>query len=85
MIVNGVSDTVQLVRLADNCNVDRRFIEKHWVESPATIRELMGTDAFRDSLKSLQRGIPLSDGDHVAALFHARQTASRRHTAKPVL
>lgn len=77
------NDTVQLVRFADNCNADRRFIEKHWVESPETVRELMATDAFKDSLRNLRRGVTLTDGDHVAALFHARQTVSRKHKAKP--
>jgi len=79
-----VNDTAQPVRFADNCNADRRFIEKHWVESPETIRELMTTDAFKDSLRGLQRGVSLTVGDHVAALFHARQTVSKKHRAKPV-
>ncbi len=79
-----LSDTAQLVRLAEICTADRRFIEKRWVESPQTIRELMSTDAFKDSLKRLQKGIPLSDGDYTAALFHAREAVSRKHKAKPV-
>ena len=64
-----VIDTGRLARFADNCNADRRFIEKHWVESPETISELMATDAFKDSLRGLRRGVTLTDGDHVAALF----------------
>jgi hypothetical protein len=78
-----VIDTGRIARFACACNADRRFIEKHWVESPETLRELMATDAFKDSLRGLRKGVSLSDGDHVAALFHARQTVSRKHKAKP--
>ena len=72
-----LNEPSELLRLADNCNSDRRFIEKNWVESPETIKELMTTTAFNDSIESLKRGIPLSDIDRVAALFHARESVTR--------
>ena len=73
-----VNDFGWLERISDDCNSDRRFIEKHWVESPETIKELMTTAAFNDSIESIRRGIPLSDIDRVAALFHARQSEVRK-------
>ncbi len=78
-----VSDTERLERFAEDCNADRRFIEKHWVESGLSVRELMETDAFKDGLKRLQKGIALSDGDYTAALFHARLAVSRKHKTVP--
>jgi hypothetical protein len=72
-----MDETSKLVHLADACNADRRFVEKHWVVSAETIVGLMTTTAFKDSLKNLDRGVPQLENEQVAALFRARESEVR--------
>jgi len=79
---NPTEDISRLTHLATCCNASRTFIERHWVESPETVRELMSSPAFEDALKGLH-GLSLSDSHVVSALFRARKSVVSKKKGIP--
>ena len=75
-------DISRLTHLAACCNASRTFIERHWVESPETVRELIASPAFEEAVKSFH-GLSLSDSHIVSALFHARKSEVNKRKRIP--
>ena len=81
-MVNRTSeDTSRLIYLAGLCNENRVFIDNKWNETPESILELMSSSAYQEVIKNF-KGLALSDGHVVSALFHARQAEVKKKRAR---